>query len=89
MSARGCLVCDAPVDCDPGYPTDVRVVCPRCVAERSRVLEILRQEAIVAVRAIGCTCDPEPTMRLTERGFGAYDLPAWISEHGDGCRVIR
>jgi len=86
VTTRSCMVCGAPVVVDVGYPTGVRVVCAGCVAERSRVLEVLRREALTAARIAGCTC--EPRMKLTERGFGAYNLPAWISEHDDDCGVV-
>lgn len=87
MSERPCMVCGAPVECEPGYPP-IRVACAGCIAERGRLLAILRDEAIAGCRALGCTCQPEPRMRLTVTGFGRYGLPAWISEHDDGCQVV-
>lgn len=53
--------------------------------ERESIIMILREEAITTVRKLGCTCDPEPQMALSEQVFGDYDLPAWWSRHEAPC----
>ena len=58
-------------------------------AEREVILGQLREEAIAGCRRLGCTCSPEPTMRLTEHGIGPNNLPAWISDHDDDCEIAR
>lgn len=57
--------------------------------ERERILGQLRDDALADLRAHGCTCDPEPVMTPTAKGFGPYDLPMWQSDHADACEFAR
>ena len=56
---------------------------------REQVVLSLRAEAVALCRALGCTCEPEPTMIRTDEGLGPYAVPAWISEHGDDCAMVE
>lgn len=53
---------------------------------RDQVIASMRAEAIALCRRLGCTCRPEPRMYPTSP-LGPYRLPAWTSEHDDGCEL--
>ena len=57
-------------------------------AVREQVILSMRAEGVALCHTLGCTCEPEPTMILTEGTTGPYNLPAWISEHEDDCAMV-
>ena len=52
---------------------------------REQVVLSMRAEAVATCRQLGCTCEPEPRMTLTNRRIGPHALPAWLSAHDESC----
>lgn len=54
--------------------------------ERKIIMAQLFDEAVDAVRQMGCTCTPK--WSLTEEELGPYGLKAWMSDHADDCAMV-
>lgn len=81
---RPCVVCGAPVTCEPDYPGDVRVVCAPCIATTGARLRALARELppAVAVNPEGERGKGDPDRHggdMTERPISAViERPALV-----------
>lgn len=57
---------------------------PLTDVEREQAIDWLRHDCLKSIRALGCTCR-DPKLVMTEQVFGFWKLPAFLSQHEDGC----